>query len=136
MSFTGDLTTFDVFDLFAWVQGRRKTGLLVMTRLSTRKRLSFRDGALQWSSSNDPRETLGQALVRDRVITEEALFTALLKQETDPRRLGEILIGDGLLNEEQLMKTLRGNSEALLYDLFLRITLSPQCVNLLHLCLC
>lgn len=119
MSFTGALTTFDVFDLLAWVQGRRKSGLLLMTRLSTRKRLSFREGALQWSSSNDPRETLGQALVRDRLITEEALFTALLKQETDKRRLGEILIGDGQLTEEALMKTLRANSEALLYDLFL-----------------
>jgi len=119
MSFTGDVTTFDVFDLLTWVQGRRKSGVLVMTRLSTKKRLSFREGALQWSSSNDPRETLGQALVRDRLITEEALFTALLKQETDNRRLGEILIGDGLLTEEQLMKTLKANSEALLYDLFL-----------------
>jgi len=119
MSFTGDLFTFDAFDLLAWVQGRKKSGLLVMTRLSTRKRLSFHEGALQWSSSNDPRETLGQALVRDRLITEEALFTALLKQETDNRRLGEILIGDGLLTEDQLMKTLRANSEALLYDLFL-----------------
>lgn len=90
-----------------------------MTRLSTKKRLAFRDGFLDWSSSNDPRETIGQALVRERLITEEALFTALLKQETDKRRLGEILIGDGLLTEAQLMKTLRSNSEALLYELFL-----------------
>jgi len=119
LGFNGDLTTFDVFDLLAWIQSRRRSGLLVMSRLSTRKRLSFREGAMQWSSSNDPRETLGQALVRERVIDEEALFTALLKQETDTRRLGQILIGDGLLTEEQLMKTLRGNSEALLYDLFL-----------------
>jgi hypothetical protein len=119
MSFAGDLTTLDLFDLLAWVQARRKSGILVMTRLSTRKRLSFREGALHWSSSNDPRETLGQALVRERLITEEALFTALLRQETDTRRLGEILIGEGLLTEEQLMKTLRANSEALVEDLFL-----------------
>jgi hypothetical protein len=119
MGFAGDLTTFDLFDLLAWVQARSRSGILVMTRLSTRKRLSFRDGALQWSSSNDPRETLGQALVRDRLITEEALFTALLRQETDTRRLGEILLGEGLLTEPQLMKTLRANAEALVEDLFL-----------------
>ena len=106
MSFAGDLSTFDLFDLLAWVHGRRRSGTLVMTRLSTKKRLAFRDGALQRSSSNDPRETIGQALVRERLIKEEALFTALLKQETDPRRLGEILVGDGLLTEPQLMKTL------------------------------
>jgi len=119
MSFAGDLSTFDVFDLLAWVHGRRRSGTLVMTRLSTKKRLAFRDGALQWSSSNDPRETIGQALVRERLINEEALFTALLKQETDRRRLGEILIGDSLLTEPQLMKTLATSAEAQLHDLCL-----------------
>ena len=119
MSFAGDLHTFDIFDLLAWVNGRKRSGTLIVTRLSTKKRLAFRDGGLQWSNSNDPRETIGQALVRERYITEEALFTALLKQETDKRRLGEILIGDGFLTEEQLMKTLRSNAEAHLHDLFL-----------------
>lgn len=119
MSFAGDLHTFDIFDLLAWIQGRRRSGTLLMTRLSTKKRLAFRDGFLDWSTCNDPRETIGQALVREKLITEEALFTALLKQETDRRRLGEILIGDELLTEQQLMNTLRGNAEAHLYDLFL-----------------
>jgi len=119
MSFAGDLHTFDIFDLLAWVHGRKRSGTLVMTRLSTKKRFAFRDGGLQWSSSNDPRETIGQALVREHLITEEALFTALLKQETDRRRLGQILIGDGLLTEPQLMKTLATNAEAQLHDLFL-----------------
>jgi hypothetical protein len=119
MSFAGDLTTFDLFDLLGWVHGRKKSGTLHMTRRSTQKRLAFRDGALQWSNSNDPRETIGQALVRDRLVSEEALFKALLKQETDRRRLGEILIGEGLLTEAQLLQTLRANAEAHLQDLFL-----------------
>jgi hypothetical protein len=119
MSFAGDLHTFDLFDLLGWLVGRKKAGVLQMTRRSTKKRLAFRDGAVQWTSSNDPRETIGQALVRDRLITEEALFGALLKQETDKRRLGELLIADGHLTEPQLMKTLRVNAEAHLHDLFL-----------------
>ena len=119
MSFAGDLRTFDLFDLLGWLMGRRPAGVLLMTRRSTKKRLGFRDGAVQWSSSNDPRETIGQALVRDGLITEEALFRALLKQETDKRRLGELLIADGLLTEPPLLKTLRGNAEAHLHDLFL-----------------
>jgi hypothetical protein len=121
MSFGGDLHTFDLFDLLQWLIGRKRAGVLQMTRRSTKKRLAFRDGQVQWSTSNDPRETIGQALVRDGLITEEALFRALLKQEAakDKRRLGEILIGDGLLAEPQLMKTLRVNAEAHLHDLFL-----------------
>ena len=119
MSFAGDLHTFDLFDLMGWLMGRRKAGILQMTRRSTKKRLAFRDGAVQWTSSNDPRETIGQALVRERLVEEEALFETLLKQETDKRRLGELLIADGHLTEPQLMKTLRTNAEAHLHDLFL-----------------
>jgi len=119
VSFAGELHTFDLFDLLGWVMGRKKAGILQMTRRSTKKRLAFRDGAVQWTSSNDPRETIGQALVREGLVTEEALFKALLKQETDKRRLGELLIADGHLIEPQLMKTLRTNAEAHLYDLFL-----------------
>lgn len=119
MGFAGDLRTFDLFDLLGWVMGRKKAGILQMTRRSTQKRLLFRDGAVQRTSSNDPRESIGQALVRDGLVTEEALFRALLKQEADKRRLGELLIADGQLTEPQLAKTLRATAEAHLYDLFL-----------------
>jgi hypothetical protein len=119
MSFAGDLRTFDLFDLFGWLMGRKKAGVLQMTRRSTMKRLAFRDGAVQWTTSNDPRETLGQAFVRDRLIGEEALFRALLKQESDKRQLGELLVAEGHLTEPQLVETLRRNAEAHLLDLFL-----------------
>ena len=55
MSFGGDLHTFDVLDLVGWLMGRKPAGVLQMTRRSTKKRMAFRDGQLQWSSSNDPR---------------------------------------------------------------------------------
>ncbi len=119
MSLAGDLGTFDLFDILSWILGRRKSGLITFTRRSTCKRLRFREGVLQASSSNDPRETLGQSLVREGLIGEEALFRALLKQESEQRRLGEILIADGLLGEEQLRRTLRASGEAHLYELFL-----------------
>jgi len=91
MSFAGDIHTFDVFDLLGWLMGRKRAGVLQMTQRSTKKRVAFRDGRVQWSSSNDPRETIGQALVRDGLIQEEQLFRALLKQEApeEKRRLGD-----------------------------------------------
>lgn len=119
MGFGGDLATFDLIDLLGWLLGRQKAGVLEVSRRSTRKRFVFRAGAVQRSSSNDPRETIGQALVRDGLIDEEALFRALLRQETDKRRLGELLVSERHLTEAQLMKTLRANAEAHLLDLFL-----------------
>jgi len=119
MSFGGDLTTFDLADLLEWIGRRSRTGTLNLTRGATRKRLVFKDGTLHSSSSNDPRETLGQALVRDRLISEEALFRALLKQEKEGGLLGTILVSENKLSKEQLMMVLRSNAELQVCDVFL-----------------
>jgi hypothetical protein len=119
LSFGGELKTFPLADILDWVARRMKTGRLELKRKSTEKKLTFRDGLLHSSFSNDPRETMGQALVRESLIKEEQLFTALLRQETEGKRLGQILIGDGLLTEEVIKRTLRQNAEEIVYDLFL-----------------
>ena len=119
MALAGDFRTFPLSELLGWIALNETTGTVHFNRASTRKGLAFQKGRLQASWSNDPRETLGQALVRNRLISEEALFTALLRQETDGRRLGEILIADRVLTEEQLLHTLRANAEEHVYDLFL-----------------
>jgi hypothetical protein len=119
MSFAGELSTFDLLDLLQWVHGRRRTGVLKLSRLSTRKTFAFRDGGLRASSSNDPRETMGQRLVRDGLIGEETLFRTLLKQEGDRRRLGELLVEDGQITAEQVTLALRATTEEQLYDVFL-----------------
>ena len=85
MPVSGDLATLDVADLLGWIQVRAKTGHLLLGRGATEKRLRFDAGRLTSSTSNDPRETLGQALVRDQLVSEEALFGALLRQERERR---------------------------------------------------
>jgi hypothetical protein len=119
MSLTGDFHTFALTELLSWIALHGHTGTAHFSRLSTKKGLAFQHGALHASWSNDPRETLGQALVRNRLITEETLFTALLRQEKEGLRLGEILVADGRLSEEQLVQTLRANAEEQVYELFL-----------------
>ncbi len=119
MAFTGDLRTMVLTDLLQWIASRRKSGTLGLQRHSTRKQLGFAEGRLTSSWSNDPRETLGQALIRQRIISEQDLFEALLRQEKDTRRLGEILVADGRLTENKLLSTLRNNAEEIVYDLFL-----------------
>ena len=119
MALAGDFHTFPLREVLSWIALHGLTGTVYFTRQSTKKWLAFQDGALHASWSNDPRETLGQALVRRRLVTEEALFTALLKQEKDGRRLGEILTTEGRLTEAQLLGALRSNAEEHVYDLFL-----------------
>src|SRR6266568_7438978 len=119
MSLAGDFHTFPLTEILAWIAMHELTGTAHFNRQSTKKELAFEEGKLDASWSNDPRETLGQALVRGLLIGEEALFSALLRQEKDGRRLGEILVADGVLTEEQLIQTLRANAEEHVCDLFL-----------------
>ncbi len=119
MAFQGDLRTFDLADLLDWIANRSKTGDLAISRHSTRKRLLFEQGRLKGATSNDPRETLGQALVRDRRIGEEDLFKALLRQEKEGRLLGEILVSEGRITKEELLHALVAQAEDVTYELFL-----------------
>ena len=83
MALAGDFHTFPLREVLAWIALHGLTGTVHFTRQSTKKGLAFQDGALHASWSNDPRETLGQALVRRRLVSEEALFSALLRQEKE-----------------------------------------------------
>jgi len=119
MSFAGDLHTVDLTDLLSWINNRKKMGTLRLQRRATQKRLAFQKGRLQSSWSNDPRESLGQVLVRDQLLSEQALFEALVRQEKEGRLLGGILVSQGLLAESQLTRALREKAEEVVYDLFL-----------------
>jgi len=119
MSLTGNLRTMDLPEVLQWIAGGKKTGTLHLDRRSVQKRIAFVDGIIDTSWSNDPRESLGQFLVRDALITEEQLFKALLRQEKEGRLIGVILVGDGAVSEADLRRALQLKVGETIYDLFL-----------------
>jgi hypothetical protein len=119
MSLAGNLKTMALPEILQWIAQGRKTGTLHLEQRSIHKRIIVRDGVIFSSWSNDPRESLGQFLIRNRAVTEEQLFTTLLRQEAQGRLLGSILVADGLLTEDALRKALKSKAEETLYDLFL-----------------
>lgn len=119
MSLRGDLRTMPLPDVLQWVGTGRKTGTLHVERRSVQKRIILREGTIFSSWSNDPRESLGQFLIRLRLVSEEQLFRALLAQEEKGRLLGSILVGDGILTEDDLRRALKAKAEETIYDLFL-----------------
>jgi hypothetical protein len=118
LSLKGELGTMALSDILQWVSQGRKTGTLHVTRGAVEKRISFSGGSIHSSWSNDPRESLGQFLVRERLITEEQLFRTLLKQETEGRPLGALLVEHGPLKDEDLVRMLTHKAEETVYDLF------------------
>jgi hypothetical protein len=119
MSLAGNLRTMDLPEVLQWIASARKTGTLHLERRSVQKRIYFQGGAIYTSWSNDPRESMGQILVRERLITEEQLFKALLRQEENRRMLGVTLTSDGVVSEEDLRRVLKIKAEESIYDLFL-----------------
>jgi len=121
MGLSGDLRTIDLPEVLQWIARGQQTGTLVVERGAVRKWIAFKSGLIFSSASNDPREQLGQFLVRDGFITEEELFDALLRQEAEGWPLGAILVRDGKLTQEQLRRVLKEKAEEAIYDLFLWI---------------
>src|SRR3990172_8735397 len=121
MSLRGDLRTMALSDVLQWIATGHKTGTLHVERRSLQKRVILREGNIFSSWSNDPRESLGQFLIRLRLVTEGQLFRALLMQEEEEkgRLLGSILVADGVLSEEDLKRALKAKAEETIFDLFL-----------------
>jgi hypothetical protein len=106
-------------EVLQWVAYSQKTGILYLERRSIQKRIFFRQGTIYTSWSNDPRESLCQFLMRERRLTEEELYEALLRQEDEGQPLGAILVRDGIVAEAELKRILRAKAEETIYDLFL-----------------
>jgi hypothetical protein len=119
MSLAGNLRTMELPDVLQWVSSGRKTGTLYLERHSIQKRIYFQAGGIYTSWSNDPRESMGQFLIRERLVSEEQLFKALLRSEEEGRMLGLVLLGEGAVSEEDLRRTLQTKAQESIYDLFL-----------------
>jgi Domain of unknown function (DUF4388) len=119
MSLRGDLRTMALPDVLQWIAAGRKTGTLHVERRSVQKRIILREGNIFSSWSNDPRESLGQFLIRLRLLSEEQLFHALIAQEDKGRLLGSLLVAEGTLTEEDLKRALKAKAEETIFDLFL-----------------
>jgi hypothetical protein len=119
MGLSGNLRTMALPDILQWIAAGQKTGTLHLERRSIKKRIIVRDGLIFSSWSNDPRESLGQFLIRERHVSEEQLFKALQTQEEQGRLLGSILLAEGVLTEDSLRRALKAKTEETIYDLFL-----------------
>jgi len=119
MGLSGNLRTMDLPEILQWISRGRKTGTLRIERRSIQKQVMFQDGDIYSSTSNDPREYLGQYLIREQLLSEEQLFKVLLRQEAENLPLGVLLVGDGLLGQDALRRLLQMKAEESIYELFL-----------------
>ena len=119
MSVTGNLEDMHLADLLQWCAANVKTGRLRLKRDPIEKTFFFKKGSLFSSTSNSPRETLVQFLIRSRYVTEEELNRAFNAQARLSMQLGEVVTRLGLISEDDLTDLFRLKTEESIYDCFL-----------------
>jgi len=84
-------------DLVGAIVSQKRTGLLTVERDNINKQAYFEDGHPIFVASNDPQERFGQFLVLKGLITDEQLERAIATMPHFGGKLGQALVGLGLL---------------------------------------
>ena len=119
MSIRGNLKTMSVADLLQFLAAGRKTGTLNIGRGTIIKQIFLEDGLIVGSSSNDPKERLGQVLLHYGKIDELDLRVGLEIQRRSGGKLGTILSSRGLVSPDDILEVLRTRTLEIIYDLFI-----------------
>ncbi|HKR11061.1 MAG TPA: DUF4388 domain-containing protein [Pyrinomonadaceae bacterium] len=118
MAIHGTLKTMSLTDLLQFLAAGRKSGTLRFDRDNVSKQVYFENGLIVGSKSNDPREYLGQVLLHYGKVDESQLQAAREMQRTSGAKLGEVLVQQGFLSEEEVLGILKTRTLDAIYDLF------------------
>jgi hypothetical protein len=119
MGINGNLRTMSVSDLLQFLATGRKTGTLKLGRGSIVKQIYLENGLIVGSTSNDPRELLGQVLLHYGKIEEAQLQTAMDIQRHSGGKLGVILAERGFVSPDDVIEVLRTRTLEIIFDLFI-----------------
>jgi Domain of unknown function (DUF4388) len=120
MSLVGRLEDIELPELIQFLANNRKTGRLTLSRRDGHGVVVMRVGRILYAASNSVRETLGNLLVCRGLISETALMEALEHQHwgQEAKRLGEILLEMGKLDEDSLEAVMKDQTRAVIQELF------------------
>ena len=106
-------------DLLQFLAQGKKSGTLKFDCGKITKQVYFKNGMIVGSKSNDPREYLGQVLLHYGKVDENQLKAAREAQRTSGAKLGEVLVQQGFLTEDDVLDVLKTRTLDAIYDLFM-----------------
>jgi tetratricopeptide (TPR) repeat protein len=120
MAIEGPLRELGIQDVLQLLELAQKTGVLTVRseRLNDEAIIHFSKGEIVFAVRRRSTRRLGQLLIRAGKLTRGDLDRALEKQRIDPtKRLAEIFVDMGQVNEEELARQLRFQMEETVYEL-------------------
>jgi tetratricopeptide (TPR) repeat protein len=119
MAIKGSLREASLPDVLQLLSMGKKTGCLSVTHRNNFGSIYFERGKISYAAIVNRRDRLGDILLKSGAITAAQLDAAIDAQSKDrDRRLGEILVGLGLISREELHKQIRVQIEEAVFFLF------------------
>jgi hypothetical protein len=118
MSLVGRLEDLALPDIFQIISLSKKTGTLIARSRKGTGMVVFKDGQVVQAACDSIRDSLGNILVSQGMVTEEALSRALALQKREGGKpLGKILVEMGVVPAQTLESVIRKQIEEIVYDL-------------------
>src|SRR5262249_2838365 len=114
----GDLAQTLLSETIRSLVHARRGGVLVVSNSDVTKGIFFRGGQIVFASSTLDRDKLGENLIRLGRISRNEFAAAYQATREKKRRLGEELVGAGLLTEEELGRILAHQVQKIVLSLF------------------
>jgi Domain of unknown function (DUF4388) len=120
MALKGTLKDFGIADILQLIGQQQKTGHLVLTSKGDAVTVSFREGNIvrAESSSRNRKDLIGSMLVNASLITEQQLEFALEAQKRTLQRLGDVMVGQGVITAEKFREMVQLQTSETLFRLF------------------
>lgn len=115
---SGDLASISIAEILQLLELQRKTGILTLSHGRSKVNLFLRDGSLDFANhAGLPHEfLLGRYLVDKGDLSRGDLETHIGDARTAGKKLGDYLIGEGILDEELLRQALTQQTSELVYE--------------------
>jgi hypothetical protein len=113
----GTLDDFAVTDVFRLLSASHRTGRLDLERPAGSGKVLFSDGKVVHAETSLSTTLLGQKLIAAGALTEAQVRKALDEQAGTGQRLGEIVVGAGLVEHPELAAALRDQVQDAVFEL-------------------
>ncbi len=115
----GDLSNISLSDIFQTLSMSQMTGTLRITSPTGVRLVYFDQGKVQLVGDQENRNRLlGDKLIAAGILNPSDLKNALLRQKAKGGRIGDILVGMGVISREQVESVIQMHEEEEIYSLF------------------
>ena len=119
MAITGNIKTFYLSSLLQLLSNDKKTGILELTDGSDIVQVFFRDGTIINAFGSSRVERLTNYLRSEGIVSAEQLDKGLNMSAHTGKKIGKVLVEQGLISQELLESLLHRQIEQTLFSLFL-----------------